>query len=205
MPMRTLLFALMLASVLLPAAAQQRSGHGIDLSGIDAAMVLAGAEDVVLRASDRDIDGLYQAVLAASQSEEEAQVLCDLFDPAADRSLSGLQRAASRLGPQSRARFADAAVAVAVGGMQNPLQTYDPAIADQVLRRAGVTAAMLHDGFTVGMAATGDDPDSRGARCRSFRQLVDVLQDFELAERAAATRYLMLEGLAGYGQGAAGP
>ena len=50
------------------------------------------------------------------------------------------------------------------------------------------------------IAATGEDPGSREARCRSFRQLVDVLQDFELHERAAATRYLMLEGLTRYGR-----
>ena len=57
----------------------------------------------------------------------------------------------------------------------------------------------MWQGFSVGIAATGDDPGSRQARCRSFRQLVDVLQDFELHERAAATRYLMLEGLTRYG------
>src|SRR5690625_4215917 len=128
MLMRALLLALMLASLPFPAFAQQQDAYEIDLSGIDVAMVLAGAEDVLLRASDRDVDGLYQAVLAASQSEEEAQVLCELFDPDADRSLGGLQRAANRLGPQSRARFADAVVAIAVGGMQNSLQAYDPAI-----------------------------------------------------------------------------
>lgn len=196
--MRALLLALSLACLSLPASAQQQN-YEIDLSGIDAAMVLAGAEDVMLRASDRDVDGLYQAVLQASKSDAEAELLCALFDPSADRSLAGLQRVANGLGPQSRARFADAVVAIAVAGMQNPLQSYDPAVGDQVLRRAGVTAMLVHDGFSVGIAATGDDPGSREARCRSFRQLVDVLQDFELGERAAATRYLMLEGLTRYG------
>ncbi|MGO1541338.1 MAG: hypothetical protein ACTHZI_04285 [Luteimonas sp.] len=196
--MRALLLALLFSCLSLPAAAQQQA-YEIDLSGIDPTMVLAGAEDVMLRASDRDVDGLYQAVLQASKSDEEAELLCALFDPSADRSLAGLQRVANGLGPQSRARFADAAVAIAVAGMQNPLQPYDPAVGDQVLRRAGVTAMLIHDGFSVGIAATGDDPASRQARCRSFRQLVDVLQDFELGERAAATRYLMLEGLDRYG------
>ena len=196
--MRALLLALLFSCLSLPAAAQQQA-YEIDLSGIDPTMVLAGAEDVMLRASDRDVDGLYQAVLQASKSDEEAELLCALFDASADRSLAGLQRVANGLGPQSRARFADAAVAIAVAGMQNPLQPYDPAVGDQVLRRAGVTAMLIHDGFSVGIAATGDDPASRQARCRSFRQLVDVLQDFELGERAAATRYLMLEGLDRYG------
>ena len=196
--MRALLLALLFSCLSLPAAAQQQA-YEIDLSGIDPTMVLAGAEDVMLRASDRDVDGLYQAVLQASKSDEEAELLCALFDPSADRSLAGLQRVANGLGPQSRVRFADAAVAIAVAGMQNPLQPYDPAVGDQVLRRAGVTAMLIHDGFSVGIAATGDDPASRQARCRSFRQLVDVLQDFEPGERAAATRYLMLEGLDRYG------
>lgn len=194
-----ILLALIVACVSLPALAQQRDAYEIDLSGVDAAMVLAGAEDVMLRASDRDIDGLYQAVLEASRSDQESQMLCALFDPSADRSLAGLQRVANGLGQQSRARFADAALAIAMAGMQNPLQPYDPAFGSQALRRAGVTAMLVYDGFTVGIAATGDDPGSREARCRSFRQLVDVLQDFELAERAAATRYLMLEGLTRYG------
>lgn len=196
--MRALLLGLSLAWLALPAAAE-RHAYEIDLSGVDAAMVLAGAEDVMLRAGDRDLDGLYQAVLAASQSDQEAELLCMLFDADGDRSMAGLQRAANRLGPDSRERFANAAVGIALAGMQNQRQAYDPAAAGQVLRRAGVTAMLLHDGFSIGMAATGDDPGSRQARCRSFRQLVDVLQDFELGERAAATRYLMLEGLTRYG------
>ncbi|MEN1925192.1 hypothetical protein [Luteimonas qiangzhengi] len=197
--MRALLLALSLSCLSLSAAAQQRT-YEIDLSGVDAAMVLAGAEDVMLRASDRDMDGVYQAVLHAAGSEEEAQLLCTLFEPSADRSLVGLQRVANGLGPESRIRFADAAVAIAVAGMQNPLQSYDQDHASQVLRRAGATAMLVHDGFTAGMVATGDDQRSREARCRSFRQLVGVLQDFELAERAAATRYLLLEGMTRYGR-----
>jgi hypothetical protein len=197
--MRAFLLSLILACLALPVAAQQRQAYEIDLSGIDAAMVLAGAEDVLLRAGDRELDGLYQVVLDASKSDEESRELCRLFDPSADRSLAGLQRAANALGPQRRARFADAVLAIGMAGMQNPPQPWDPAAADQVLRRAGVTAMLIHEGFSVGIAATGDDPGSRQARCRSFRQLVDVLQDFELHERAAATRYLMLEGLTRYG------
>lgn len=196
--MRTLLLSLAFACLALPASAQQRQ-YEIDLSGVDPAMVLASAEDVILRAGDRDIDTLYQVVLDASKSESESRELCRLFDPSADRSLAGLQRTANALAPERQARFAEAVLAIAVSGMQNPLQPYDPAAADQVLRRAGVTAMLIHDGFSIGIAATGDDPGSRQARCRSFRQLVDVLQDFELHERAAATRYLMLEGLTRYG------
>lgn len=193
--MRIILLCFALACASLPVMSQQRDGYRLDLSGFDAAMMLAGAEEVMLRASDQDLDGLYQAVLAAAGSDAEAQLLCELFDPSGDRSLAGLQRVANGLGPASRARFADAAVAIAVAGMQNPIQPYDPAAADRILRRAGVTAMLLHDDFATGIAATGTDPDNRQARCRAFRQLVDVLQDFEPAERAAATRHLMLQGL----------
>lgn len=172
----------------------------IDLSGIDPALVLASAEDVMMRAPDQDLDRLYQAVHAASLDDAEARTLCALFDPQADRSLVGLQRAANALGPASQERFVAAVAAIAINGSQGgPRQAYDAAAAGQVLRRAGVTAMMLHDGFMVGMAATGSDADSHAARCRSFRQLVEVLQDFPLAERAAATRFLLLEGLTRYG------
>lgn len=198
--MRALLLAA-LACVSAPVLAQAPAPrYDVDLSGIDPAAVLAGAGDVMRRAPDQEVDGLYQAVLAASRSDEEAALLCTLFDAGADRSLAGLQRVANRLGPESRQRFAGAAVGIAMGGMQAPARAWDPAIGDQVLRRAGVTAMLVHEGFSIGMAATGDDPGSRQARCRSFRQLVDVLQDFALDERAAATRYLMLEGLNRYGR-----
>lgn len=192
-----LLAAIVFASCAPLLVAQQRGG--IDLSGIDPAMVLASAEDVMMRAPDSDIDALYQAVRGASESEVEARTLCALFDPDADRSLIGMQRAASALGPASQERFVGAVAAIAVSGSQGQRQPYDPAAAEHVLKQAGVTAMLLHDGFMAGMAATGSDEGSRTARCRSFRQLVDVLQDFTLDQRAAATRFLLLEGLTRYG------
>ncbi|WP_407353311.1 hypothetical protein [Luteimonas sp. R10] len=195
--MRSLVLGLSLAALALPAAARQQ--YEIDLSAIDPSMVLASAEDVMLRAPDRDIDRLYQAVHTASRSDAEAQTLCTLFDPEADRSLLGLQQAANALGTASRERFVEAVAAIAVNGAQGERQPYDPAAAEHVLKQAGVSAMLLYDGFMVGMAATGSDPGSRAARCRSFRQIVDVLQDFSMAERAAATRYLLLEGLTRYG------
>ncbi|WP_024891975.1 hypothetical protein [Luteimonas huabeiensis] len=180
-----------------PLAAQQ--GPAIDLSAIDPALVIQGVGDVILRAPDRDIDGVYQAVHAASRDEREAEALCALFDADADRSLLGLQRAANALGPDSRQRFVDAVLALAVSGSQGVPRPYDAAAAEQVLRQAGVSAMLLHDGFMIGMSATGDDAASRAARCRSFRQLVDVMQDFPLEQRALATRYLLREGLDRYG------
>lgn len=191
------LLAACLAAPAAPLAAQQ--GPTIDLSAIDPALVIQGVGDVILRAPDRDIDGVYQAVHAASRNEREAEALCALFDADADRSLLGLQRAANALGPDSRQRFVDAVLALAVAGSQGTPRPYDIAAAEQVLRQAGVSAMLLHDGFMIGMSATGDDPASRTARCRSFRQLVDVMQDFPLEQRALATRYLLREGLDRYG------
>ncbi|MEZ0471174.1 hypothetical protein [Luteimonas salinilitoris] len=196
--MRSLVLGLSVAALALPAAAQQQ--YEIDLSAIDPSLVLASAEDVMMRAPDRDIDRLYQAVHAASQSDSEAQTLCALFDPDADRSLFGLQQAANALGTTSRERFIEAVAAIAVNGSQGEPQPYDPAAAAHVLKQAGVSAMLLYDGFMVGMTATGNDPGSRTARCRSFRQIVEVLQDFSVADRAAATRYLLVEGLTRYGE-----
>lgn len=181
------------------AGAQAQQSSRIDLSGIDPMQVIAGANDVLLRAPDADIDRLFHAVHAAARDDAEARGLCALFEPDADRSLPGLQRAANALGEDSRLRFVEAVTAVAVNGLQGPPRAYDPAVGEQALKAATVTGMMLHDGFLLGLSGTGRDAASRDARCTAFRQLVDVLGDFSLAERAAATRYLLSEGLTRYG------
>jgi hypothetical protein len=186
---------LLCATLAWPLVAHARQAFELDLSGFDPAAMSRLAEDVVLRAPDADIDRVFRAVHAASRSEDDARALCALFEPDADRSLAGLQRAAGGLGEDSRQRFADALAMVAVSGFQHPRQPYDAAGAQQVLKSAGAKAMFLNDGFTAGMVADGNDPDSRRARCRSFRWLVDALDGFEPAERAAATRYLLVEGL----------
>jgi hypothetical protein len=166
-----------------------------DLSRFDPAAMSALAEDVLLRAPDADMDRVFQAVHAASRRDADARALCALFEPDADRSLAGLQRAANGLGEDSRQRFADALAMVAVSGLQSPRQPYDAAAAQQVVKAAGATAMFRNDGFTAGLAADGVDAASREARCRSFRWLVEALDGFEPPERAAATRYLLLEGV----------
>jgi hypothetical protein len=178
--------------VTMPASAQQ---YSIDLSQLDPAAVLAAGNDVLLRAPDSAIDDLFQAVHASSRSDAESQALCALFHPDADRSVAGFQRTVDRLGDASRERFATAFTSVAVGGLQGQIQPYDPAAAQQVLKSAAVTATLLHEGFMVGMTTTGDDPASRDARCRSFRWMVGVVKDLPMAQRAAATRWLLQEGL----------
>jgi hypothetical protein len=151
--------------------------------------------DLLARAPDADIDSLFQAVAEAARVPEEAAVLCGLFDPAATRDIEALQSAAERLGPASRERFAGAFVAIALGGLQAEAVAHDPAAARQVLKSAAVKAAFLHDGFAANLATVGDDAGSRDARCLAFRQLVGVLALEPLPARAAATRWLLEQGL----------
>ena len=191
--------AIALCMALLPLAAAHAQSNRVDLSGIDPMQVLAGAGDVLQRAPDGDIDRLFRAVHVASRNDAEARGLCALFEPDADRSLLGLQRAANALGNESRQRFVEAVTAIAVNGLQAPRQSYDAAVGAQALKAATVTGMMLHDGFLLGLGSTGTDAASRAARCTAFRQLVDVLNDFDLVQRAAATRFLLSEGLARYG------
>src|SRR5690606_672538 len=148
-PMKTTLAALCLA--LAPALAAHAQSARVDLSGIDPMQVIAGANDVLLRAPDRDIDRLFKAVHAASRDEREARGLCALFEPDADRSLLGLQRAANALGEHSRMRSIDAVTAVAGNGLQGQPRAYDPATGEQALKAATVTGMMLHDGFLLGL------------------------------------------------------
>lgn len=165
------------------------------LSEIDVDALLGEAGGVLMRAPDSSLDGLFQAVHASAQIPQEAQTMCRLLEPDADRSLEAIGRAANRLGPASRDRFVAAIAEVATAGVQNPPQPYDPAAARQTLKSAGVTAMLLHDGFMAGLSATGNDRASRDARCRSMGWMLDALKDVPLAQRAAATRLLLNEGL----------
>lgn len=183
-----------------PAAARAQQAYELDLSVFDPVAAALFAEDVLLRAPDPDIDRLFKAVHVASRSDVDAEVMCAMFEPDADRSPSALQRAASRLSANGRQRFLDALATVAIAGLQSPRQPYDAAVAQQVVKSAGVKAMFLNDGFTAGMVAEGIDEASRRARCQSLRWLVDALDGYELSERAAATRYLLGEGLAQYRQ-----
>jgi hypothetical protein len=176
-----------------PPSAQARQDPGWSF---DPGVLAAGGGDLLRRAPDPQVDGLFQAVHAAVQDEGEAQALCALFEPGADRSLDGLNAAASRLGPDSRQRFAGAIADVLMAALQSPPQPFDAGAALQALKAAGATAAILHDGFLAGLNASGDDADSRRARCRSLRWLLDAMQARPQRERAAMTRWLLDQGLA---------
>lgn len=162
----------------------------IEQWGFDPAVLVADGTELLARAPDPAIDRLLQAVHASSQDPGEAQLLCELFDPQADRSLAGLNAIGSGLAPASQERFANAVAEVFVAAMQNPPQPWDPVAAQQALTAAGVRAALLNDGFSAGL--NGDD---HPARCRSVAMLLDALQQRPLPERAAVTRLLLSQGM----------
>jgi len=191
---RILVTPLLLAALFAPGAVSAQQ-YEIDLSRLDPAAVMATGGDVLRRASAPSIDALFQAVLQSSRDPDESRALCALFEPDARRDVAAFQRTVDTLGPASRNRFANAFTDVAMSGLQGPPQPFDPALAQQVLRSAAVTATLLHDGFMLGMTADGRDAASRQARCRSFRQMVDVLKDRPQRERVLATRWLLNEGL----------
>lgn len=174
------------------AVAQDPSGTW----GFDPGVLAASGSDLLRRAPDHEIDELFQAVHAAAQHPEQAQALCALFAPDGDRSLDGLNAAASQLAPASRERFANAIANALVAAVQSSPQPFDAAAAWQSLKAAGATAAILHDGFLTGLNTTGSDADSHGARCRSLRWLLDAMQSRPQGERASMTRLLLDQGLA---------
>lgn len=181
--------ALLLALPLAPAVAQDGNWT------FDPGMLATG-QDLLQRTPAREMDALFQAVHTAAQDDEQAQALCALFEPDADRSLAGLNAAASHLGPDSRQRFATAVANALVVSMQSQVQADDSALAQQALKSAAVTAGILHDGFAAGFNAAGDTAAARAARCRSLRWLLDAMQSRPLPERAAMTRLLLQQGIA---------
>ncbi len=192
---RTLACSAGLLVALLASAPVVAQDYRVDLSQIDPGALLASAGDVIARAPDHAIDDLFQAAHRASQSPRDANILCALFDPHADRSFEALAGTANRLGAGSRQRFGIALANIAASGLQNPRQPYDAGAAKQTLKSAGVTAMLLHDGFLLGMTAEGSDAASRDARCRSFGWMLDALHDVPLPQRVAATRLMLSEGL----------
>jgi len=173
-----------------PLLAQRSLAEQAAQWGFDPTVLVADSRALLLRAPDREMDLLFQAVHGSAQVPGEAAALCTAFDPDGELGLEALQTAGEQLGDASRARFVDAIGAVVLAAAQHPPQPFDEPAARQALKAAGVTAAIQHDGFVAGLS--GSDRD---ARCRSVRLLIDGLQTRPLAERAAATRLLLREGL----------
>ena len=182
---------LLLAMSALPLAAPAQSEWSFDPSAL-----VASGGDLLERAPDAQVDGLFQVVNDAAQVDASRAALCALFAPGADRSLGGLNAFASRLQPAQRSRFANAVADALVTAMQSPPQAFDRAAATRSLKAAGATAAILHEGFVAGLSADGDDADSDAMRCRSLRWMLEAMQARPLPERAAMTRLLLDEGLA---------
>jgi len=157
--------------------------------------VLATGDDLLQRVPAREIDALLQAVHSAARNDAEAPAICAAFDPHGDRSLDGLGALAAQLGPASRERLTTTVANMLLAALQSPPQAYEPAAAQQALKAAAVTAAILHDGFASGMSASGDSIDARAQRCRSLRWLLDAMQSRPLDERVAMTRLLLAQGL----------
>jgi hypothetical protein len=177
------------------AAAQDASDWGAADWGLDPSVLATGGSDLLRRAPDAQVDGLFQAVHAATRDGAGAQAMCALFEPDADRSIAGLGAVAAQLDPDHRAQLGDAIAALVVAGLQARAQAVDRTLAQQALTRAAVTAGMLHDGFAAGLQA-GDDPAGRAAHCQSLHWLLDAVQMRPPAERVAITRLLLDQGLA---------
>jgi hypothetical protein len=186
---------LLIVAMLLLTAPLRASAQDTDWN-LDPGALLASGNDLLRQVPDAEMDGLFQAVHDAAQDDRQAQLLCGLFDPDADRSLQGLGAVASKLDPASRQRFASAIAAALVAAMQSPQQPFDAARAGQSLKAAATTAAILHDGFVAGINTSGADAASRRSRSRSVRWLLDAMQSRPQVERAAMTRLLLEQGLA---------
>lgn len=182
--------ATLIATSLMPVRAQQSPAAAVEQWGFDPSALVADGHELLLRAPDPAIDQLFQVARSSLSDPREAEVLCPLFDPAAERSLATFNQVANRLGPEHSGRFAGAVANLFVVAMQSPRQPFDEASARQGLKSAGVRAAMLNDGFVAGL--NGSDHQ---ARCRSIRWLLDDLHAQPLAQRAAVARLLLAEGL----------
>lgn len=185
-PCPTLLIAVVIAAVLaLPARAQQPA------PAYDPAAVADGVRQLLSRTPDREIDSLFHALHGAMQRPDEADAICGLFEDGADRGFEGLNRVAMQLGETSRQRFVDAIAYALVAGLEGQPQTFDRAAAEQALKSNGARAAMLHDGFSAGLA----EGATRQARCNTLGQMLDVLAQRPQAERVLVTRLLLEQGL----------
>lgn len=187
---------LALAALVPPAAAQPPapaatapSAEVLQAWGFDPAVLVADGRELLMRAPDSAVDGLFQALLESARRPRQARVVCALLDPAADRSLAGLNAIAGGFDPATQERYVQAVAGLFVAAAQHPPQAFDVAAAEQALRQAGVRAALLNDDFSTGFSGGAD------ARCRSAAMLLQALAPRPLHERAAVTRLLLVRGL----------
>lgn len=190
MPLRNLPIRLV-APVLAGVLAWPAMVRAQDFESFDPSALVGGVGDVLARTPDAQVDGLFEALHGSMRKPDEADAICSLFDAEADRGIDSLNDAAMRLPEASRQRFADAIAQALVVALQSSPQRWDRAAATQALKANGTRAAMLHDGFTAGLA-----PDApRAARCGSLGAMLDVLSDRPQSERVGVTRLLLEQGL----------
>lgn len=182
--------ALLGLALAVPAAASAQDFESFE--GFDPAVLMGGVGDVLARTPDAQVDGLFTALHGSMRQPAEAEAICSLFDADADRGIDSLNAVAMRLPEASRQRFADAIAQVVVAGLQGQPQAWDRAAAAQALKANGTRAAILHDGFTAGLAQDA----SRDARCNSLGAMLDVLAERPQNERVPVTRLLLEQGLA---------
>ena len=192
--MRCTAVLLIVSTVLLAAPLRAPAQDAGDWT-LDPDALLASGNDLLRQVPNAEMDGVFQAVHAAAQDDRQAQLLCGLFDPDADRSLQGMGAVAAKLDPVHRQRFATAIADALVAAMQSPPQAFDATQARQSLKASAATAAILHDGFVAGLDNPGNDAPGRDLRCRSVRWLLDAMQSRPQVERAAMTRLLLEQGL----------
>jgi hypothetical protein len=189
-PLHRLHAALLGLALAVPAAASAQDFTGFE--DFDPAVLMGGVGDVLARTPDAQVDGLFTALHGSMRQPAEAEAICSLFDADADRGIDSLNAVAMRLPEASRQRFVDAIAQVVVAGLQGQPQAWDRAAAAQALKANGTRAAILHDGFTAGLAQDA----SRDARCKALGAMLDVLADRPQSERVPVTRLLLEQGLA---------
>lgn len=185
LPIAVVIAIVVAAVPALPARAQQPA------PAYDPVAVADGVRQLLSRTPDREIDGLFHALHGAMREPREADAICGLFEDGADRGFEGLNRVAMQLGEVSRQRFVDAIAYAVVAGFEGQPQAFDRVAAEQALKSNGARAAMLHDGFSAGLA----EGATRQARCDTLGQMLDVLAQRPQAERVLVTRLLLEQGL----------
>lgn len=159
----------------------------------DPSVLFTAAQDLLRQTPDAQIDGLYLALQAALQDPQDAQVLCALFAPGADRRMDSWRQAAEQVSPQAQQALVTALGDVLAAAFQGAGQSggYDAGQALQLLKANVARGAMLHDGFVAGFGADAADAQ----RCQSFRQMLDVLGGQPQTERVQVIRLLLDQGL----------
>ena len=167
----------------------------IDLSRLDKGAAISGANDVLKRAPDASIDQIFQSTLMASRQPKDRELLCQMLNQGGVRNSNELFAFANRLSEDSRNRYLESLINVALDSMQAPVQKESKALGERTLKQAGVVAMLTNDSFMQDIMDTQTSASSQEARCRATGLMLEILKDFKLEERAAATRYLLSQGL----------